>query len=376
MRNGASITDNVSARGGGVLTSLGGQFHMHGGEISSNEATGEAGGGGVLVIAATGGLPGSTSLFRMYGGEIFENTAELGGGVAAGAQGVFHMHDGEIFENTAELGGGVFNTGAGWFTMRGGEIYGNTATQGGGVNNNLGGFFFMSDGLIQGVNAPVGIGNTATELGSALLSMPDANTGFGTLTYDGDILNWSGFFMPTTNLTVDVVNGEAARISITNIPTRYSGHAGRLWVYFDDDWHNIGGTWLVPGTLTASFSFSTTPGNWAFELEFFEVEGGYIITPPVGIHTVSTDIARELNTIPFANFTPMPVPAFGNMGRSGMAAPQRLAPTGESLTIPEGLAHTERLMNQPNDTRLPSVRRASEHQRLQQMPREQLQQLR
>jgi hypothetical protein len=73
----------------------------------------------------------------MTGGSIHDNSISsqsyIGGGVNVGYKAVFVMSGGEIYNNAAESGGGVAADG-GVFTFRGGDIYGNTAAKyGGGV---------------------------------------------------------------------------------------------------------------------------------------------------------------------------------------------------------------------------------------------------
>ncbi len=86
-------------------------------------------GGGALYITGAG------AKVKMNGGEIKNNSAVFGGGVAI-SRGTFTMEDGTIEENTASSvknwtssGGGVFVSYGGDFIMKGGTIRGNTASQ-------------------------------------------------------------------------------------------------------------------------------------------------------------------------------------------------------------------------------------------------------
>jgi hypothetical protein len=119
----------------------GSSFKMYGGEIFDNTASGKPGGG-----VSVGGK------FEMYGGKIFDNTAGSGGGVFVDG-GSFTMTSGEISDNTAvDYGGGVRVAEGGSFTLSGGNISGNIVERGGGVHVN-GGIFTMEGGEISGNKA-------------------------------------------------------------------------------------------------------------------------------------------------------------------------------------------------------------------------------
>ena len=130
---GGSISDNTAPHNGGVFVN-GGEFNMSGtATISGNEADSNGGnsrGGGVRVDKGT---------FHMSGGSITDNKATGsydgdGGGVYAGENGTFTMSGGSITGNNARCGGGVYVYGT--FLMSGGSITGNNATggySGGGV---------------------------------------------------------------------------------------------------------------------------------------------------------------------------------------------------------------------------------------------------
>jgi len=128
INNAALINnDNTMGYGGGVEVQGGGEFFMHGGEISGNEAA-YRGGGGVYVD--------TSGKFTMHGGTISNNKANgtgasgLGGGVYVNGSAEFTMDGGTISYNDAgNSGGGVYVNG-GTFTLNlpatTGSVYGNT----------------------------------------------------------------------------------------------------------------------------------------------------------------------------------------------------------------------------------------------------------
>jgi len=109
----------------------------------------QGGGGGVSV----GGNSGNIGTFVMYGGRIYGNEANSGGGVQVTDTGVFIMHGGRIYGNSVTNSGGGVSV-SGTFTMYGGRIYGNSAANsGGGVLVNPGATFNPRGGVISG-NSP------------------------------------------------------------------------------------------------------------------------------------------------------------------------------------------------------------------------------
>ncbi|MCL2015934.1 MAG: hypothetical protein FWG68_06760, partial [Defluviitaleaceae bacterium] len=116
----AIIENNRSQlRGGGVFLVEGAMFMQDGARIRNNHTirqhnVNNAGGG----IAIMNHVAGTRTRFIMNGGEIYDNTARNGGGLArVAAQGfqstmnrsVIHLHNGTIRNNTAVyFGGGVF----------------------------------------------------------------------------------------------------------------------------------------------------------------------------------------------------------------------------------------------------------------------------
>ena len=157
--NGGSITDNAAKNGGGVHIRSVDPGVFYDGIISGNTASADGGGiyhesgeykldGGNISDnrARNGGGVAITGLFKMDGGVISNNNAtENGGGVnienIQGSAGCFHLNDGAINNNAAQYGGGVAN--ASEFYMCGGIINANTArTDGGGVDHTVNVFSF------------------------------------------------------------------------------------------------------------------------------------------------------------------------------------------------------------------------------------------
>lgn len=202
IRENEANFESGTSSGGGVAN-YHGSFTMQGGTIANNRCGGN-GGGGVSIQAEygngfttnatlnmTGGIIAANTS-SMYGGglglyagqgvltianirgtaQIYDNTAQSGGGVAVngGAQ-LYLSENAAISSNKAERtsvyrgnGGGVFLTtpggysGYGYFMMLGGTISGNTASRGGGVFVPSGATFQMQDGTITGNKAPMGGG--------------------------------------------------------------------------------------------------------------------------------------------------------------------------------------------------------------------------
>ncbi|MDR0461066.1 MAG: hypothetical protein LBH62_06520 [Nitrososphaerota archaeon] len=156
---GGEITNNTASRnGGGVCNSLSANFVMSGGQISNNKVS--------SVEFGFGGGVFNGAVFTMFMGKIFNNEAVHGGGVYVTTgnihadmtcDGSFSIFGGEISGNIAQWGGGVQNTGV--FSMSGGVISYNQATYGGGVYNYFNGNFSLSkNGVISDNIAEVGGG--------------------------------------------------------------------------------------------------------------------------------------------------------------------------------------------------------------------------
>lgn len=186
ISNNIIIDSGLSINGAGVFCA--GDMEISGNaKITSNKiqytATNdrlEGAGGGVYCT--------QTANFKMSGGEISENAADVGGGIyvyqtgddSDGPRGKLEICDGKITGNTAEQGGGIYfeqNVGSEGtskddaFTMSGGEITGNTAERGGGIYTTV--QFKRTAGML--------CNNTATKLGDdAVIISQDwpTNAGF------------------------------------------------------------------------------------------------------------------------------------------------------------------------------------------------------
>jgi len=159
-------------------------FKMYGGVIESNEAG--LNGGGVSNFAS--GSNG-TAIFELYNGSVISNkcvnrTAQDKGGNGGGVAntGDFRMYGGVIAENQANLGGGVYN--ARLFTMMNGEVKENKAVLSpnnpqangliGGVYNDgnlgLGAAAFLWGGSVKDNTAARMVGGIFNEYGVLVLS--------------------------------------------------------------------------------------------------------------------------------------------------------------------------------------------------------------
>ncbi|GHV84421.1 hypothetical protein AGMMS50230_00290 [Spirochaetia bacterium] len=136
-------------------TGYGGTFIMTGGEISSNTASGYA--GGVYI--------GGNGVFIMTGGTIHGNKSGVGSGAGGGVVvqygGSFTMRGGSISGNIVDggVGGGVYVDSNGPFIKTGGIIYG---SDGGDMSNK---FISAGDGdaVFVNVTPPSHRNNTAGE---------------------------------------------------------------------------------------------------------------------------------------------------------------------------------------------------------------------
>ncbi|WP_338096814.1 PGF-pre-PGF domain-containing protein [Methanorbis rubei] len=216
---GGNITDNRGSDGGGVYVTSGSSFTMHGGNITGNRASGS--GGGVRVSDP---YPYTGSFFTMDGGKIFGNRAGDGGGVYVGVVGNFTMNGGEIFDNiVTQYGGGVRVYGLNAvFTMNNGKIFNNTAQYGGGVDleGYGGGSFTMGGGEISG--------NTATNKGGGIRSSGDvtiddgeisgntAQNGGGAFLYGNSFTMHAGKISGNTGSTYAAIGFEKLEFATTS----------------------------------------------------------------------------------------------------------------------------------------------------------------
>ena len=131
---GGEIKTNNAKNGGGVALDKGGTLELSGsGEISGNTAGNNGLGGGICVGTEANAVE-NTGTLTMTGGEISDNTAAGGGGIAV-LHGTFTMSKGKVSGNTAaQKGGGIFgyyysstDKAKGEIKVSDGEISGNTA---------------------------------------------------------------------------------------------------------------------------------------------------------------------------------------------------------------------------------------------------------
>jgi len=178
LLDGGILYNNSNGSGGAVEVSSSGVFHMHGGYITNNLATGWGGGGGVQIT-------NDNSVFNMHGGTFNYNRAAHGGAVWTMA-GTFNMFDGLITDNISGVGpgsgvttrnhhgsgGGVMICCGGHFVMHNGTIRDNIGRSGAGVHLShpaaTDAVFTMHGGNIVGNRA------TVTHLNPAYLDAPGA----------------------------------------------------------------------------------------------------------------------------------------------------------------------------------------------------------
>ncbi len=208
LNDGSLITGNTAnkGKGGGICIDFG-SLVMNGGEISKNTVTGvgtDFQGGGVCIYS-------NGANFKMYGGKITENKADIGAGVSlwyTGASSTFTMYGGEISQNDTTFvsglsnyhgfGGGVFAWG--WadqsIDIQGGSIHDNVAKQGGGI------MVYTTDSRVRIAGSAELYGNKATwggavfNEGSGSTVIGNANIHDNTASYGGGIYVYKG------NLTV------------------------------------------------------------------------------------------------------------------------------------------------------------------------------
>ena len=199
LANGAIIRNNnnttSNGAGGAVCVFNGSQFKMSGGQITDNKAYC---GGGIAVMY-------KDSRAQISGGSISKNIATgekgQGGGIYVSA-GTVTMTAGIIEDNSAPQGGGIYISGRiltepAYFYLRGGSIQNNSAQCVGGVYVNVAEEVVLSGGSITG--------NTASELEGGMLVAPDCKlTISGSIRISGNT-NSSG--EPGENLYLDGYKG-------------------------------------------------------------------------------------------------------------------------------------------------------------------------
>jgi hypothetical protein len=152
-----------SSEGGGIGIGSGSIVTLGPGAVIRNNKADNIGGG---ILASP-----RASLF-VEGGIITENSASsLGGGIAMlGDGGILVIREGEICDNRAQGGGGIAIYDGSTCTLSNGTIYGNTADiAGGGVVVNLGGTFIMEGGIVRENKTSGSGGGLALLEGGALI---------------------------------------------------------------------------------------------------------------------------------------------------------------------------------------------------------------
>ncbi|MCL2043541.1 MAG: InlB B-repeat-containing protein [Treponema sp.] len=171
------LFDNFTLEGGGVLVDNLGTFNMYDGLMEQNQ-----------VVNYGGGVSSNEGVFNLFGGRIYDNNAQIGGGVYNynPETGLGTMHTGFVIErNEAQIGGGVVNDAVSTFYMYGGQITGNEApysgSYGGGVVNF--GTFYMHGGSITG---------NLTDQGGGVTTGTTSNRWQGTFIITGGQISGNG----------------------------------------------------------------------------------------------------------------------------------------------------------------------------------------
>ena len=212
IMDGGMISHNTAQRGSGMYNGAMATFALKSGNIYRNISDGSGGGifnrgtatmqGGVISGNISGGSEngsgggilnnGVDAVFVIDSGEILNNTAYWGGGVA-NFGGTVIMNNGIISYNEAGFGGGIQNqwfpgddNSIAYFNLNDGIISFNTANHnGGGINNTSNGDFSMQGGTISN-NSANGNGGGVQNNGNFLMRS-------GTISNNSSESNdWSG----------------------------------------------------------------------------------------------------------------------------------------------------------------------------------------
>jgi len=218
--------NNATARGGGVYNNsydYETTFSMSGNaEICCNTVTASVSyGGGVF----NGSRFGNPAIFTMSdNAAIHDNTiitdtpaGSYGGGVFINTNTTFNMLGGEIYDNSSDIGGGISNSGI--FTMDGGTIRGNTAGYGGGIYNT--GKVSITSGEISE--------NIAKSTGTFGSGGGIYTIDFGNLTV-ADVVVFSGNSAPTLRATDIDANADIDGNGVSD-SVDYAGHIGNVLIY-------------------------------------------------------------------------------------------------------------------------------------------------
>ena len=163
---GAVVRDNASANiGGGIVVARGASLVVEGGKVTGNRSS--AVGGGIAVLGVSSSNAG---VLVIREGEISNNRAQGGGGIAVYQGSTFTLSGGGIYDNTADLaGGGVLVSQGAVFTMEGGLVRGNRSLgSGGGLALLEDGSFVLKSGEIHGNRASEHGGGIAADALSSI----------------------------------------------------------------------------------------------------------------------------------------------------------------------------------------------------------------
>lgn len=165
---GSVIRNNKSQNmGGGVIVAPGASLIIDGGKILDNHA--DTIGGGIVLLGMTASSTGTLVIRK---GEISNNQAQGGGGIAVHQGAKFTLYDGVIHNNTADyIGGGVLVSLGSIFTMDGGTVQNNHSLgMGGGLALIEQSSFIFANGEIKGNLAEEHGGGIAAD-GSSSVNM-------------------------------------------------------------------------------------------------------------------------------------------------------------------------------------------------------------
>jgi hypothetical protein len=280
-------TTTGSGFGGGVrVAGTGaanmGTFIMRGGIISGNRA------------GVNGAASGSSE----------------GGGVAKVPNGQFRMHGGTISRNEAAFGGGVANEGAGRFTMSGGVISSNRANTGGGIDN-WNSTTIISGGIIHGSNAGSLLRNVASGAafrsgGGGVFQrgqLDEEHVASGVVAFPWTSTN------NTVEVEAGVIvsSGDITSISLTGLPPIYEGAEADLYILTGASYPHIGSRDVISGAASWTVAGNRAAGTWEIVFEFYEQPW----TPesiPIGFYVIDMPLVAGANTITYSQISgPSPV---------------------------------------------------------------------
>ena len=270
IERGTIIKENKAAStggGGAILIWNNSRATMDGGEIVYNEAQE---GGGVMLVN-TSGTWTDTSSFTLNGGVIAHNTATAQGGGIAGLdirasyvpgtwyEQAININGGEIYDNSAPVGGGVFVS-TGRLNTNGGKIYQNRAPTGGGVywlgGNWIGTGIDIYENVASQNGGGIAVAGTVSRTLSANLNIYDnvAATGGGGI----HIANGTPFNMPSGTIKNNIADdGGGMFIPHTNLnnvtiaqAVVFTENTARNGIKIDNDTARAHISRINPGTVS------------------------------------------------------------------------------------------------------------------------------